>query len=122
MNPDITCSSCRKIKCESYFNNPIIGKMFKTCLSCRLRKGKKPLIIENESIKYAVNIEDTQDELIVTPGNRNRIIHMIIDYLGKDEKYKIEASENPNMFCIYLITRKALLSIKNGDNWKHIKH
>ena len=46
---------------------------------------------------------------------------MIIDYLGKDEKYKIEASENPNMFCIYLITRGALISVNNGDTWKHVK-
>ena len=91
MNPDITCSSCRKAKCQAWFIHPIIGKIYKTCIYCRLRKGKKPLIIEDEIIKDAVKIEDTQDELIVTPGNRNRITHMIIEYLGKDEKHKIEA-------------------------------
>ena len=100
MNPDITCSSCRKIKCESYFKNPNSDRSFKTCVSCRLRKIKTTLIIEDNIIKYDVKVEDKQDELIVTPGNRNRIIHMIIDYLGKDEAYKIEASKNPNMFCI----------------------
>ena len=46
---------------------------------------------------------------------------MIIDYLEKDEKYKIEASTNPNMFCIYLMTRGALISVNNGDTWKHVK-
>ncbi len=35
--------------------------------------------------------------------------------------YKIEASQNPNMFCICLIDRHALISVNNSDNWKHIK-
>ena len=40
--------------------------------------------------------------------------------MEKDEKSKIEASENPDMFCKYLITRGALISIKHGDTWKHV--
>ena len=46
---------------------------------------------------------------------------MIVNYLNKDEKYKIEASNNPNSFCIYLIDRHALISVNNGDTWKHVK-
>ena len=88
MNPDITCSSCRKVKCESCFKNPNSDRMFKTCVSCRLRKHRKLFIIKDTTSKDDVKVEDNQDELIVTPGNRTRIIHMIIDYLGKDEIIK----------------------------------
>ena len=33
--------------------------------------------------EIASSSKDDEDELIVTPGHRNRIIHMIIDYLEK---------------------------------------
>ncbi len=34
---------------------------------------------------------------------------------------KIEDPKNPNMFCICLIDRHALISVNNGDTWKHVK-
>ena len=88
MNPDITCSSCRKVKCESCFKIPNSDRMFKTCVSCRLRKIKTTLSIEDTIIKDDVKVEDNQDELIVTPGNRNRIIHMTVKCLEKDENVR----------------------------------
>jgi len=83
-------------------------------------KGKETLSI-NYKNKDDVKVEDNQDELIVTPGNINIFIHMVVNYLEKDETYEIEASENPNMFCIYLITRKDLISVNHGDTWKRVK-
>ena len=46
---------------------------------------------------------------------------MTVKHSEKDETDKMEASTNPNMFCIYLIARKALISVSHGDTWKHVK-
>ena len=121
MNPNITCSSCRKNKCFTCFENPNNDRIFKTCVSCRMRKSKHKLIIKDKIIEEDIKVEENQDDIIVTKENRNMIIHMIIKYLKKDEAYKIEASKHPNMFCIYLIDRHALISVNNGDTWKHVK-
>ncbi len=68
-----------------------------------------------------VKIEDNQDSLMVTTENRNLIIHVIVNHLKKDETYKIEASKTLNTFCICLIYRHALISVTNGEIWKHVK-
>ncbi len=87
MNPTITCSSCREIKCEKCFKNPDNDRVFKTCDQCRVRKLKNNKIIKDkiieEDIKVDVNIEDNQDSVIVTTENRNMMIHLIINYLKK---------------------------------------
>ena len=97
MHPDITCSSRRKVKCQAWFINPIIGRMHKTCISCRLRKlNAINVILDTVMNDLAIEVvkeiseysKDDEDELIVAPGNRNRIIHMIIDYLGHDENIR----------------------------------
>ena len=70
MNPTITCSSCRKIKCDSWFKDPKSDRIFKTCVYCRMRKSRHTLIIKDKIIEEDVKVEENQDSLIVTTKNR----------------------------------------------------
>ena len=51
-----------------------------------MRKSKHNLIIKDKIIEEDIKIEENQDNIIVTKENVNIIIHMIINYLNKDEK------------------------------------
>ncbi len=92
-----------------------------------MRKSRHTLIIKDKIIKEDIKVdvkieEDKQDSLIVTTENKNMFIHLIINYLKKDEKYKIEGSRWTEMFNIILMDRRAAISICAGDTWKQIKH
>ena len=61
MNPiSITCSSCRKVKSETWFEDPKGDRIFKTCVSCRMRKSKHNLIIKYKVIEEDVKVGKTK--------------------------------------------------------------
>ena len=57
MNPTNTCSSCRKLKCKTWFEDPKSDRIFKTCVSCRMRESKHNLIIRYKIVEEDVKVD-----------------------------------------------------------------
>ncbi len=64
MNPSITCSSCRNIKCQTCFENHNNDRISKTCAECRVRKSRQTLIIKDKYVKEVVTVDE--DNIIIT--------------------------------------------------------